>query len=405
MRERAVAGFELVSLAMVLVVQWVAFASRVDVFADRALTTRELWLSGIGAVSVVAALALAIRPVSLIAGRPRGPSSFLWSVVWRTAAYTFLIAGTAGLVPRYHFLSAVPLGMLGGSDCLLTLWALGVAPATRVGLRRFLFSTVHFGILGALLAAALLGNEIATFPGVFDEYFALWTGIVVGGATITGLNRWSSYADAQSAADRDEIVAAEHTHRAQWLHDDVLSEVRFTMLRIDAGVTSSERTHRELQDLDHRLRLRRLDELVRRGNPHIYEIIQPHLRRAQSQGVELYQVPRLDVTERRVDEPTGELVNRAMSVLVTNAIIAGATRMAVTIREPDDLSMLELTLTDDAGGFDLDSVPDGRGLASLIRDLAPGTVRRTDSPGGSIMTVLIPIPKDSTVPTKEIHTP
>ncbi len=401
--ERTVAGFKLVSLVMVLIVQWVAFAGRVDVFAQDGMTERDLWLVGIGVGSIVAALVLAIRPISLVRGHPGKSANFVISVTWRLGAYLMLIIGTAGLVPRYRLVSTVPLGMVAGSDCLLTLWTLGIAPATRRRVRLFAFSTVHFGVLGALLATAVFNTQNATPKAALGAYCAMWTGVLAAGLTISSLDRSKSFADAQHADERRYIIVAEHTRRAHWLHDDVLSEIRLATLRIDAAGLDSQHIRGELQDLDHRLRLRQLDEIVRGGSPHLYEIIQPQLRRAQSLGIDLYQVPRHDVSQRRVDERTGQLISRAVSVLMSNAINAGAKRIGVAIRQPDDPSLLEITLTDDAGGFELDSISPGRGLATLIRDLAPGTVRRTDAPGGSAMTALIPIPTNAAIHTKERH--
>lgn len=405
LRDRSIAGFGLVSLAMALIVEWSAFVSRVDAFAEGGLATQDRWLAGIGAASIFAVLALAIRPISLVRGRPGNPTNLLASAVWRLAAYLVLVVGTLSLVPRYRFLSVVPLGMVAGSDCMLTLRALGVAPATQRWLRIFLFSKVHFGVLGALLATALLDGQRATSADAFGAYIAMWVSVVAAGATIFCLERFNSFADAQIVSERHEAVAAEHQLRARWLHDDVLSEIRLAALRIDTQTPGAQSTRDELRDLDHRLRLRQLDEIVHTGRPHLYEIIQPHLRRAQSLGVELYQVPPLDIAERRVDACAGQLVNQAVSVLLSNAINADATRIGVTLREPGDPSLLELAVTDDAGGFDFAGVPPGGGLNTLMRDLAPGTVRRTDLPGGSIMTALIPISVSAGLQTQASDTP
>src|SRR5690606_38528077 len=104
-------------------------------------------------------------------------------------------------------------------------------------------------------------------------------------------------------AHRIDVAARERSHRAHWLHDDVLSEVRLASLRITNGSASPEQVQRELLDLDHRLRLRQLDEMIRDGTPPVYEVLQPHLRRLQSLGVELGSVPTHEVTGITQNEP------------------------------------------------------------------------------------------------------
>ena len=129
---------------------------------------------------------------------------------------------------------------------------------------------------------------------------------------------------------------------------------------------------------------------MRGGEPHVYEILQPHLRRIQSLGIQLYRVPPLELTNRRVDQQTAQLFHRAVSVLTSNAINAEATRLAIDLFEIDD-GDITLTVTDDAGGFELDDVPAGRGLSNLIADLGPDRVLRRDTQSGSAVTVILPL--------------
>src|SRR5690606_17027156 len=132
---------------------------------------------------------------------------------------------------------------------------------------------------------------------------------------------------------------------------------------------SPEQVQRELLDLDHRLRLRQLDEMIRDGTPPVYEVLQPHLRRLQSLGVELGTVPTHEVTGITLNEPEANLLNRVLSLLTSNAVNAGASTVSVGIWAP--AGALEIDVTDDAGGFDLDNVPRGRGLHRLMTDLGP----------------------------------
>ncbi len=380
-REQAVCAFMLVALLGTLLVQWVALASRTT--GDREQ------LAIMSAASVVAAGLLAIRPVRLLLGRQTKPPGFLFSLVWRGLAYLTLIATTVALIGQFRFLAAIPLGLLGGSDALLTLWAIGVQPAPRQWARRFLFSTVHFGVLGAMLAALFFDAEPSTLSTMLSIYVAMWLGVIVAGIAVLGMNKLSALVDVDRARKEEQVRERERLMRAHWLHDDVLSEVHLSTLRLKS-VGDLDAARAELEELDHRLRLRQLDEVMRGGEPHLYEILQPHLRRIQSLGIQLYRVPPLELTNRRTDSESAQLFHRAVSVLTSNAINADATRLAIDLFEVDG-GQISLTVTDDAGGFDLDAVPAGRGLSNLVADLGPDRVRRRDTQNGSAVTVTLPL--------------
>jgi len=380
-REQAVCAFMLVALLSTLLVQWVALATRTTGNLDQ--------LTVLTAASLVAAGLLAIRPVRLLLGRQSKPPGFLFSLLWRGFAYLTLIATTAALIGSFRFLAAIPLGLLGGSDALLTLWAIGVEPAPRQWVRRFLFSTVHFGVLGAMLAALFFDAEPSTLSTMLGIYIAMWLGVVVAGVAVLGMNKLSALVDADRLEKEERVRERERLKRAHWLHDDVLSEVHLSTLRLKS-VGDLDAARAELEELDHRLRLRQLDEVMRGGEPHLYEILQPHLRRIQSLGIQLYRVPPLELTNRRTDSDTAQHFHRAVSVLTSNAVNAEATRLAVDLFEVDG-GEISLTVTDDAGGFDLDTVPAGRGLSNLIADLGSERVRRRDTRNGSAVTVTLPL--------------
>jgi signal transduction histidine kinase len=388
-RQQAVSAFMLVTLFITLLVQWVALTGRVDVFAEDGLTTGDRRLLLLTGASLLAAGVIAIRPIRLLLDRQSDPPSFLASLLWRGLAYLVLIASTAAIIGRARFLAAIPLGLLGGSDALLTLWAIGMSPRPWAWMKSFLFSTVHFGVLGALLAAMFVGPGESALVPMFEIYIAMWLGIVIAGLTVLGADKLSALVDAQQAAKEAEVRERERLMRAHWLHDDVLSEVHLSTLRLKSAA-DVDAARAELEDLDHRLRLRQLDEVIRGGEPHLYEILQPHLRRAQSLGLQVYRVPPLEVTERRVDQDAARLVHRVVSVLTSNAINAGATRLGLDLL-PLDRDRIVITVTDDAGGFDLDAVPAGRGLSNLRVDLGRSAVRRRDVTGGSAVSVTVPL--------------
>jgi len=64
---------------------------------------------------------------------------------------------------------------------------------------------------------------------------------------------------------------------------------------------------------------------------------------------------------------TGRLVQDALRVIVNNAVNARTPTLAIRLRVDDEL--IEVEVEDEAGGFDLDTAPIGRGLDSLRNSL------------------------------------
>lgn len=385
-REQSVGAFLVLALVATLVGQWIALTSRIVVTDGLVDSERILIVAAV--VSLAAVAVLTVRPARLARGKEVAHAPFAWSVAWRGAAYLLLITCSAGFLVRFRFLAAIPLGLVAGADILLALWTLGSTPRPLRWLRRFLFSTLHFGVLGALLGTAMLEPDRAT--NLLSLYAAMWLGLIVAGGTIVALDRLTALADAQRLADGEAIRARERAYRAHWLHDDVLSEVRIATLRMGHD-PSTEHARRELLELDHRLRLRQLDEMMRGGTAHIYEVLQPHLRRAQALGVRLGSVPSLEVTGRTVAEETARLVNRVVSVVTSNAINAGATELSIDLVGGGG-DLMTLTVVDDAGGFDPTTIPAGRGLDTLRRDLGTDLVSVTPAGRGSSVSVTFPAP-------------
>jgi hypothetical protein len=232
---------------------------------------------------------------------------------------------------------------------------------------------------------------LPTLRTLVGLYLAMWVGLIVAGLTVVMVSRLGSAVDERVAEETHDVLATERARRAHWLHDDILSEVHLASLRISSGSATPEQINAELLDLDHRLRLRQLDDMMSAGNPRVYEILQPHLRRVQNLGIRLDRVPAHEVTRLELDEECGRLLNRAVSIVTSNAINAGTTRLAIDLDAIDGGTRLQLSVTDDAGGFDLAGVPPGRGLSSLIDQLGAGAVQRYDAPGGSMMVVSVPL--------------
>jgi signal transduction histidine kinase len=390
-RERISAGFALIGAACTATVIWVAVGARFDPWDFDIITSQRAAVLGLASIATLAAVLLIVRYQRIVRGHEAVGRPLGFELVWRTTAFLLLTAVLAGTIPRAHTPGVVPLGILAGADASLTLWALGITPQARVWVWRFLTGPVHFGAIGALIAVAAFGDSLPTLRTLVGLYFAMWVGLIVAGLTVVMVNRLGLAVEQRVDEEVHDSVARERARRAHWLHDDILSEVHLASLRISSGSATPEQINAELLDLDHRLRLRQLDDMMSAGTPRVYEILQPHLRRAQNLGIRLDRVPAHEVTRLELDEECARLLNRAVSIVTSNAINAGATRLAIDLEPIDGGTRLQLSVTDDAGGFDLAAVPDGRGLSSLIDQLGVGAVQRYDAPDGSMMVVSVPL--------------
>lgn len=336
---------------------------------------------------ITVALLLGAYNARIALGRPILPAPFWPSFLWRGACFAVLVVGLAVCYPTGQTGAGIGFGLLAGADLVLSLWALGTAPQVSALVRQFLLSPVHLGAVGATVAVALsdFGPGVGTLVALYGAVVAAFAAAMIAMKVLESL---ALHFEAQYELHRMDVAARERAHRAHWLHDDVLSEVRLASLRITNGSASPEQINAELLDLDHRLRLRQLDEMIRDSTPPIYEVLQPHLRRAQSLGIRLDRVPTHEVTGELVSEQEACLLNRILSLLTSNAINAGATVLSIDLRLPP--GALEVSVTDDSGGFDLAEIPAGRGLHRLMTDLGRDAIRRVDAPGGSTVTARMP---------------
>lgn len=142
-----------------------------------------------------------------------------------------------------------------------------------------------------------------------------------------------------------------------------------------------------LDELDFALRLRQLDEIIDSGSVQLAEILQPFLRNAQNYGVTVARVPSYDVASTELEPTIAVTFRRAAAVLTSNALNAGARKLCfdVDVRPP----WIELTVTDDAGGFDPSDITAGRGLWSLRHELGPDNLTIERVEGGSRVRALV----------------
>ena len=171
---------------------------------------------------------------------------------------------------------------------------------------------------------------------------------------------------------RSAALEAEHHDRANWIHDDVLGELRLARLRLERGETSSQELLAELDGIEHRLRLKQVDEVIRAGAATVAEILQPFLRMARSHGVDLVRVPTYETGALRVSATVGQA---AQALLRCRHHERRPGRRAHAVdRCPPEHDVLVVEVEDDAGGYERSSEHQGRGLDCLLRELGPGTV-------------------------------
>jgi len=289
------------------------------------------------------------------------------------------------LVGDYVVVAAWPLGVATGSEAFLSAAAIG-APVDPLGWwRRFCVSGLHLGIAAGLLVALLLTRSAE--PVLL--YLALHVGVATAVATVAVLCGVAAARTREQARRDVSLLAREHRRRAHWLHDDVTSELRLLRLKLEAGAVPEHLVVAELDQLDHRLRLRQLDELLQSGAVRLAELIQPYVRLAQGQGVEVVETPRYDDASLTVDEPTGRLLQRVLAVLVMNALQAGTRTLAIRAHHGGDPLVVTVEVQDDAGGFPPGPLPAGRGLDSLRRDLGPGRLDVEPCDRGSLVRAVL----------------
>ena len=303
----------------------------------------------------------------------------------RVVATAVALGCFASALGRAAPLAAWLPGIVAGSEATLTFWALGLAVEPYAGWRRFELSSVHLGMLVAV-AAVLVANPGRIAP-VAAVYAALQVLVAAAAVAMNGFDRLRAATERMQEERRREAVEQERRRLAHWIHDDVSTALRLTRLRLAAKELTTDDVREELEDLDHRIRLRQLDEVLASGTAQLAEVLQPYVRVAQENGVDVTEVPRFDRTSTVVDEATGRRLLRALAVIVPNAIQSGASSMACRISEGE--AGFSLEVEDDAGGVDLGCVPAGRGLDGLRRELGEGALEVTPTGTGSVVRVRV----------------
>jgi hypothetical protein len=285
-------------------------------------------------------------------------------------------------------------GVVVGCEATLAARSIGASMRPWQWWRQFLLSYFHFLLV---VFAVVIGVRFDAGEGWLvgaEVYVAVQFAVLVAVSECWALERIRSRLDAELTQHRQAVEQLQHRERAHWLHDDVCSELRLLRLKLETQHLTPDEIATQLDELDHRLRVRQLDELLQSGGVRLAEVIQPFVRRAQAHGLRVREVPRFEQASLEIDERTGRLVQHAAAVLVTNSIQAGATEIAIRAEIDRSEGWFELRFDDDAGGFDHQTIPPGRGLDSLCHELGPGSLELHHTDGGTSARVMFAFDPD-----------
>ena len=345
---------------------------------------RELVLLAVLWAAVIVLLAPILGGANTRSRLPRSPVAM--GALRVTCVVAAVVAGGA-LVPTRALLGAWPLGVAAGIDVTRTALAIGVIPEPWAWWRLIMRSAPNLVLVAMVVGALVIDPPQITRLRVVVLY---GTGVgltAIGALTSASALKFRTMQMDQLDEQRRVIVAAEFRNRGHWLHDDVCSELRLTRLRLDSGLVSPEQVASELDALDHRLRLRQLDEFIGAGSVRVAEVVQPFLRHAQQRGITLVDTPSLDTAGRTIGGESAQLLRRVMAVLVANAEQAGATTLGVRLTWDGDHLVVEVA--DDAGGSPPDSLPPGRGLDVLRDQLGDNSLHITGGERGVVVRAVI----------------
>jgi hypothetical protein len=339
------------------------------------------------AASWLFATAIAVLPATApwVSQRIPAPAEGLL----RGLLFSFLVTLAVPLSGIVRLCLVPAFALFLGSDAAMTLDLIGVrrrhAPSKLTWL---LVSPLHLGLVvgGALaLATARQLSRSALITAIIFIETILCLAYLVW----LGFQRLSERLEHDARSTEMRIKQAEHRKRSHWIHDDVLAELNLGRLSLERGELRQEDLAELLTGIDHRLRLRQLDEVLESGSASIAEIVQPFVRLAMAHGLTQIEVPSGDIGKITLPGPTGDLLKRSLAVTSSNALLANATELRIAVEFSGD--SLHLQVEDDAGGFETSDLYDGRGLDILDRDLGPvGGVSIERLEHGSRVTCRIP---------------
>lgn len=351
--------------------------------------THSNWVRVAPLIFTAACAVMAIGPIRTALGRHPPGRSFARQLGSRTVLIAVVVATAFATVPGWWALTLWPFGVVLGVDAAITSWAIGWFPTPLRAYTAYLRSPVHLGLLGGLLGAFVFRGWRIGLRSALPIYAAFQIWGLVGTVTVSWLGVQSRRERNQLDKASVDAVNDQHRRAAHWLHDDICAELRLVALQVQRRDADLDDVERMLDNLDHQLRLRQLDELLESGSVRLAEVIQPYLRRAQLHAV-IHDVPSFDQASPIVDSETGRLLGRAAAVLTSNALNAGARILGFTIESTS--TSVTIAVSDDAGGFPTKELPPGRGLWSLRNDPRIDTLTIDDISDGSRVCITISLP-------------
>jgi CheY-like chemotaxis protein len=299
----------------------ILFATR-DVGAPRSLVAVLVASGALGLLSVQAVLRIARLPL-----RPRG--------VWSNLAVRVVLLVTVWLaiysvLPGWRALWSTPAAIALGLDVVVTCNEIGWRPRPLIWYRNFLFSGFHLGMIGALIATFVVANDTPSHL-VLPIFVCMhaWAATAVMTLWVVGTLQAADTDDRERSVR--EVLDGERRRRAHWLHDDVCAQLRLVSLTLQTNQTANDEVVALLDDFDHQLRLRQLDELLGTERVKVAEVLQPFIRHAQNQGIRIEGVPAFELAAITMPQDTARLAARAASLLTSNALNAGATAIAYEV--------------------------------------------------------------------------
>jgi hypothetical protein len=349
-------------------------------------------LSADGAVN---RLALTVWTVSSAIGlgllsRHAVPSGTLMAAVGRMLCIIGVSIGFVAMTPW----TMLPVG-----------WVLGIAFAAdvqesyeAVGLDSEELASGRIALAPATIGAVVGVFLVIGWRGLSDgvlRYLAFWAGVVVMFAFAA---RFFVALARRRELDRSmlvELAAADvYRRQAAWLHDDVISAITGLQQSLERdGPSTIDGLRESLHKLEHGLRLQQSDQLGRSGRGRVKDIVQPYLRLVASRGATVVEPPTLETSSTVLSPDAAWLLRRSLGVLIPNALHAGAMHIRVGLTPPEHSPNgdLMVEVEDDAGGFDVEPLPAGRGLDTLSEDLGFGRLNLSRTASGTLASVRIAI--------------
>lgn len=291
--------------------------------------------------------------------------------------------GTFGALAGDAFVLRVwPLAVALGVEFQITLRSIGVQ-ATGVSLyRSALFSVVHLAVAMALILVAFTSFSPVEFDEALTIYVGMHLQLMIIMITVEVTRRLGNAAseDLEAAALRGR--AAGLGARTAWLHDTAISDLK--------GLLKSSKKHdpeflvNSIARIEDDLRDEYLElQMAEANEVDLGAVMYRYARkfRSDSRSIDL---PGLDVSQIMVDGVTGQRIKGFLDVTVQNAVDAGASRVAITIEPTADC--FEVSVEDNAGGFDHRLASAGGSLTRLQRDSLGGVNMASTDEGSRLST-------------------